>query len=91
MPHIGMPELIVILALMLLVFGPKKLPEIARGLGQGIKEFKQAMHDAFASEAGARSAGPVPGPAPARPSAAPDRGEHQTPEASVPDKGPSGG
>jgi sec-independent protein translocase protein TatA len=50
MPHIGMPELFVILALMLLVFGPKKLPEIARGIGQAIKEFKQAMHDTFSGE-----------------------------------------
>jgi sec-independent protein translocase protein TatA len=50
MPHIGMPELFVILALMLLVFGPRKLPEIARGLGQGIQEFKQAMRDTFSVE-----------------------------------------
>ena len=50
MPHIGVPELLVILALMLLVFGPKQLPEIARGLGQGIKEFKQAMQDVFGGE-----------------------------------------
>jgi sec-independent protein translocase protein TatA len=46
----GVPELLVILALMLLVFGPKQLPEIARGLGQGIKEFKQAMQDVFGVE-----------------------------------------
>src|SRR5437762_5809549 len=50
MPHIGTPELFVILALMLLVFGPRKLPEIARGFGQGIKEFKQAMRDTFSGE-----------------------------------------
>ena len=39
---IGMLELSVILVIALLVFGPKKLPEIGRGLGKGIKEFKKA-------------------------------------------------
>jgi sec-independent protein translocase protein TatA len=36
------PEIIVILAIVLLMFGAKKLPELARGLGQGVKEFKKA-------------------------------------------------
>lgn len=39
---IGMLELAVILVIALLVFGPKKLPEIGRGLGKGIREFKKA-------------------------------------------------
>ncbi|MCB1119714.1 MAG: twin-arginine translocase TatA/TatE family subunit [Chlamydiia bacterium] len=39
---IGTGELIVILALLLLLFGGKRLPEFARNLGKGIKEFKQA-------------------------------------------------
>ncbi len=39
---IGMLELSVILVIALLVFGPKKLPEIGRGLGKGIREFKKA-------------------------------------------------
>lgn len=39
---IGMMELTVILVIALLVFGPKKLPEIGKGLGQGIREFKKA-------------------------------------------------
>lgn len=39
---IGMLELTVILVIALLVFGPKKLPEIGRGLGKGIREFKKA-------------------------------------------------
>ena len=45
MPHIGTQELILIVALVLLVFGPSKLPEIARGLGQGLKEFKKTLRD----------------------------------------------
>jgi len=38
---LGMMEITVILILALLVFGPKRLPEIGRGLGQGLKEFKK--------------------------------------------------
>lgn len=39
---IGMPELLVILLVVLLLFGAKRLPELARGLGKGIREFKDA-------------------------------------------------
>ena len=45
MGEIGIPELLVILFVIVLLFGAKKLPELARGLGQGIREFKQAMRD----------------------------------------------
>lgn len=40
---IGMPEVLVILLVALLFFGPKKLPELARAMGQSIKEFKKSM------------------------------------------------
>jgi TatA/E family protein of Tat protein translocase len=43
--NIGMSELLVIFILVLLLFGPKKLPELARGLGKGIQEFKKAADD----------------------------------------------
>jgi sec-independent protein translocase protein TatA len=45
---VGPPEIIVLLLLVLLLFGAKKLPEIGRGMGRGIKEFKDAtkgLHD----------------------------------------------
>ena len=42
---IGMPEMILILAIALVVLGPKKLPEIARALGRGFAEFKRATED----------------------------------------------
>jgi len=42
---IGMTELIVILAIALIVLGPKRLPEIARSLGRGIAEFRRASMD----------------------------------------------
>ncbi|MFP3980288.1 MAG: Sec-independent protein translocase protein TatB [Desulfobacterales bacterium] len=46
---IGMPELILILAVALIVFGPKKLPDLARSLGKAINEFKSATQDFKAS------------------------------------------
>ncbi len=42
---IGMPELILILVICLLVFGASKLPEIGRGLGKAIGEFKKGVKD----------------------------------------------
>ena len=42
---IGMPELILILAIALIVLGPRKLPEIARALGKGISEFRRATDE----------------------------------------------
>jgi sec-independent protein translocase protein TatA len=42
---IGMTELMVILAIALVVLGPKKLPEIARSLGRGLAEFRRASSD----------------------------------------------
>lgn len=43
--NLGAPEIILILLVILLLFGAKRLPELARGLGQGIKEFKGAVDD----------------------------------------------
>ena len=42
---IGGWEVVVILAVVLLLFGARKLPELARGLGQGIREFKKATRE----------------------------------------------
>lgn len=42
---IGMPELILIFVVALLVFGPKKLPEIGRSIGKGLAEFKKASDE----------------------------------------------
>jgi sec-independent protein translocase protein TatB len=42
---IGMPELLLILAIALIVVGPKKLPELARALGRGFAEFKKATNE----------------------------------------------
>jgi TatA/E family protein of Tat protein translocase len=42
---IGMPELLLILAVALIVLGPKKLPELARALGKGLAEFRRATDE----------------------------------------------
>ena len=42
---IGMPELIVIFIIALIIFGPRKLPELGRSLGKGINEFKRASNE----------------------------------------------
>ncbi|MGH9474748.1 MAG: twin-arginine translocase TatA/TatE family subunit [Terriglobales bacterium] len=45
------PEhLIIILVICLLIFGPKKLPELGRGIGESIREFKKSMAEAKAQE-----------------------------------------
>ncbi len=42
---LGLPELLVIMAIALLIFGPSKLADLGKGLGEGIKGFKSAMKD----------------------------------------------
>ncbi len=51
MLFIGTTELLLISGMALLLFGGKKLPEMMRGLGQGVKEFKKGMNDMKAPEA----------------------------------------
>ena len=41
----SMPELLVILAIVVLLFGAKKIPDLAKGMGKGIKDFKKAIKD----------------------------------------------
>jgi sec-independent protein translocase protein TatA len=43
MESIGLPELLVILAIAVLLFGGSKIPEVAKGIGEGIRNFKQAL------------------------------------------------
>jgi sec-independent protein translocase protein TatA len=56
------PEIILILVLALVLFGAKKLPELARGLGHGIKEFKKATRDVQDELHTAMNAEPPPAP-----------------------------
>jgi len=79
---IGMPELILIFIVALIVFGPKKLPEIGKSLGKGLAEFKKASDDfkqsiqkevdGLKEEARVETpAAPAPAPAPSSAAAAP--------------------
>lgn len=43
--NIGAPEIIIILIVVLILFGAKKIPELAQGIGKGMKEFKKALKD----------------------------------------------
>lgn len=45
MPNIGGPEIIIIFVVILLLFGAKKIPELARGLGKSMGEFKKARNE----------------------------------------------
>ncbi|MEA2177761.1 MAG: sec-independent protein translocase protein TatA [Solirubrobacteraceae bacterium] len=43
MPNVGPMELVIVLAIALIVLGPKKLPEFGRSIGSGMKEFKDSL------------------------------------------------
>jgi sec-independent protein translocase protein TatA len=66
MPEIGIAGLVVILIVALLVFGPKRLPEIGHSLGKGMREFKDSItgssDDEKKAELPARSADDPPPP-----------------------------
>lgn len=52
---LGAPELLVILGILLVLFGGSKLPSLAKGLGQSIKEFKKASRDDEAATTAAKT------------------------------------
>ena len=86
---LGQQEMIVIFLIVLLLFGAKKIPELARGVGKGMGEFKKAKedseHEIKAGEVQGQkdweesTSKPDPGPAPAPPAEA-DSTESQAPE-----------
>ena len=47
---IGLPEMLIILVIIMLIFGASRLPEIGKGIGQGIKNFKSSMKDPVDSQ-----------------------------------------
>ena len=50
MPQLGMGELIIIFLVVLLLFGANQIPKVAKGLGEGIREFKKAARDLSSEE-----------------------------------------
>ena len=47
---LGVPELLIILLIVIIIFGASKLPQLGRGLGQGMRNFKDSIKDASADE-----------------------------------------
>jgi sec-independent protein translocase protein TatA len=45
MPQLGLPEILIILAVVVLLFGGRKIPELAKGLGEGIRNFRSALKE----------------------------------------------
>ncbi len=77
--NLGGGEIILILALVLILFGAKKLPELAKGLGTGIKEFKKATREVTEEVSSAMDETPTP--AKRLPSTTPTPTPTPTPEA----------
>ena len=69
---IGMPELILIFFIALIILGPRRLPEVARGIGKGLRAFKHALHAAAEKENDSREG---EGTAPQQRASAPSAGE----------------
>lgn len=64
MPNLGPMELVLILGVALLLFGGRKLPELAKGMGEGIKNFKNALREDPPPPPAAPAAPHTPDPAP---------------------------
>jgi sec-independent protein translocase protein TatA len=71
---IGLPELLILLVVVLLVFGPKRLPEMGKSLGRGMREFKESV---TGSEHDEPAALPTPSDTAAHAAPAPSR-ENET-------------
>jgi sec-independent protein translocase protein TatA len=78
-------EIVLILAVVLILFGAKKLPELAKGLGTGIKEFKKATREVTDEISSAMDETP-PAPAPRLPAASPE--SLPKPQPTVPQSSP---
>jgi sec-independent protein translocase protein TatA len=59
--NIGLPEILIVLIIALIVFGPKRLPELGRSVGKGIREFRDSISgDSDDDEQPSRQEPPVP-------------------------------
>ncbi|MCP4202071.1 MAG: twin-arginine translocase TatA/TatE family subunit [bacterium] len=57
MPTLGVQELLIILLIVLVIFGASKLPQLGKGLGEGIKNFKKGVKDDTPDETDASKSG----------------------------------
>ena len=82
---LGLPELLIILLVVLLIFGPRRLPDMAKGLGQSVREFRKGVKDMkedFEAEASGQETKAAPAKAAATEAAAPAKAEAQPATAS---------
>jgi sec-independent protein translocase protein TatA len=86
MPDIGVPELIIILIVLVLLFGARKLPELARSIGRSTSEFKRGMKEGASEEEPGPSAEPPPSERP--PAQAPQPVQPVAPPAQPPEERP---
>lgn len=77
-------EIVLILAVVLILFGAKKLPELARGLGTGIKEFKKATREVTDEIQNATDDTPPPAPAKRLPTQTAQEPQQTVPHSSSP-------
>jgi sec-independent protein translocase protein TatA len=52
MPNLGLPELLIILVIVVLIFGANRLPQLGRGIGSAIRNFKAGIKDETADDKG---------------------------------------
>jgi sec-independent protein translocase protein TatA len=67
MPNIGPLEIVIVLIIALIVFGPKRLPELGRSMGKGIREFKNSLTTDKDDDEDVRELEPSQAAAPERP------------------------
>jgi len=94
MPNIGPLEIIILLVIVLVIFGPKRLPELGKGLGKGMREFKDSVtgkdDDDDKQQLTAAEAQQAPPPAPAATAAAPPPPPEADPKVVEPEAARSG-
>ena len=94
MPNIGPLEIIILLVIVLVIFGPKRLPELGKGLGKGMREFKDSVtgkdDDDDKQQLTAAEAQQAPPPAPAATAAAPPPPPEADPKVAEPETARSG-
>ena len=67
MPNLGFTEIVILVGILVLFFGAKRIPEIGQSIGKGIKEFKRGLSDKTPEEPPATSESSLPPPSSAGP------------------------
>lgn len=76
MGHFGAGELVIIAILVIVIFGGRKLPELGKGLGQGLANFRRAMREPEASNSSRQSSAEPSSPNTSEDASSTDKAEH---------------